>query len=243
MEICWRESYGVRSYDVDFCGVATLGAMCRFMQEVATAHAETIGVGFDALTAKGMAWVLARQRIEIDRMPGMGETVTARTWPSGKDRLFFYREFSFAAADGSPLLRATTSWFVIAVETRERQPADAFIDELFPMGEPQFAKRTARLKAQSGGDAGPTFPVRYGDLDVNDHVNNVRYLEWLLDGLPLEFHRASRLRSIEVNYLAETLPGDTVRIVNTDRGDGAMSHRIVCGDRNLVLAETSWGAR
>jgi acyl-ACP thioesterase len=242
METYWQEKYGVRSYDVDFHGEATLGAMCRFMQEVAGAHAETIGVGFEALTSKGMAWVLARQRIEIDRMPGVGETVTARTWPSGKDRLFFYRDFHFAAADGRTLLRATTAWFVIAIATRERQPAEAFIDELFPMGEPQFENRPARLRPQSGGGAGPVFPVRYGDLDVNDHVNNVRYLEWLLDGLPIEFHRGNRLRSIDVNYLAETLPGDAVRIVNAESGDGTLSHRIVCDERNLVLAQTSWDA-
>jgi len=243
METYWREEYEVRSYQIDFQGEATLGAMGRFMQEVATAHAEHLGVGFEALSGKGMAWVLARQRIEIERMPGMGETITARTWPTRHGRLFFYRDFAFTGAGGSPLLRANTTWFAMAVENRMPQPAEAFLDDPIPMGESQFDREPAKLRPDADGEAGAAFPVRYGDLDVNGHVNNVRYLEWLMDDQPVEFHRRNRLRSIEVNYVGEAVPGDDVRIVTTDRGGSRMGHRIACGQRNFLLARTGWDAR
>ena len=61
-----------------------------------------------------------------------------------------------------------------------------------------------------------TFQVRNSDLDVNGHVNNTRYAQWILDSIPLEAHAAYRLDEYEINFLAETNVGDTVVI---ERGE------------------------
>ena len=95
----WQTEHTICSYDVDPHQTARLPALCRFMQEAAYLHAGHLGLGHSFLLAKGLAWVLARQRIQINRLPTWGKSVRIRTWPSGRDRLFFYRDFEMVDGD------------------------------------------------------------------------------------------------------------------------------------------------
>jgi medium-chain acyl-[acyl-carrier-protein] hydrolase len=72
------------------------------MQESAYLHAEHLGVGHTQLAPLQMSWVLSRMRIEISRWPKWGDTVRLRTWPSGRDRLFYYRDFEIKDGDDNP---------------------------------------------------------------------------------------------------------------------------------------------
>jgi acyl-ACP thioesterase len=237
--------HAVRSYDVDLHGEATAPALCRFMQETAMHHAEHLDLGQNRLAAMNMAWVLVRLRFRLSAAPAMGAGVTVTTWPSGIDRLFFYRDFRIVAA-GAEVMATTTAWFVIDLASRTRQHPDKFFHSEFPLGEPLFPSKPARLKGIVPDESGPAVPVLYSDLDVNAHVNNVRYLEWVLDGLPLEFHQQHQLREAELNYMAEAVGGDEVRADRQQTGPFQFAHRIVLSgaeEKELLRARTVWEAR
>jgi acyl-ACP thioesterase len=89
----WKTQQVICSYDVDPQLQVRLPVLCRFMQEAAYHHAEHLDLGHSHLSARRLAWVLARQRIVVEQLPQWGDTVRLRTWPSGRDRLFFYRDF------------------------------------------------------------------------------------------------------------------------------------------------------
>jgi acyl-ACP thioesterase len=85
--------------------------------------------------------------------------------------------------------------------------------------------------------------VRYSDIDVNRHVNSARYIGWLLDSYPPEFHRTHTLRSLEVNYLAETLWPDSVWVKSQKKPAGQFAHSIVKSSQEEVCrAELTWNA-
>ncbi len=232
----------VCSYDVDIHGEVKCSALVRFMQETALHHAEHLDLGSSRLAAGNMAWVLVRQRFRLSALPRMGDVVTVATWPSGADRLFFYRDFRITGPGGSQVLEATTSWFVIDLEERRRRHPDAYFESELPLGAPLFDTRPARLKAFEPEAAGPATPAGYSDLDINGHVNNVRYLEWLFDGLPVGFHWQQRLRECELNYLAEAVGGDEVRAEYRQTSPGEFIHRILktAGGKELLRARTIW---
>ncbi len=56
------------------------------------------------------------------------------------------------------------------------------------------------------------FPVRNSDLDINQHVNNTKYAQWILDAIPYDYHRSLRLKTYSVNFLSETHLQDEVRV-------------------------------
>ncbi|WP_372845576.1 acyl-[acyl-carrier-protein] thioesterase [Pontiella sp.] len=238
----WKAEHVIRSYEVDPSGVARLSSFCRFMQEAAYLHAEHLGVGHSQLSQQGISWVLARMRIEVARLPKWGEPIRLRTWPSSRDRLFFYRDFEIADGDGRRLMQAGTAWFVIDIQKRERMIPDWWTTAEYPIGGRLFDAKLGRLKS-CGCEGGESMPVRYGDLDQNGHVNNVRYIEWMLDGLPPEFHQTHVLQSLEVNYLAEAVYGHQVSVCCNEIEPRIFEHGIRANDAELFRARSVWAAR
>ena len=208
------------------------------MQEEAYSHAEHSGLGYSHLSPLNIAWVLSRMRIEVDQLPKWGDTVKLRTWPSGRDRLFYYRDFEITGGDGMTLMRASTAWFVIDYEKRARIIPDWWTTAEYPIGPKILESKLARLKS-GGCKGGDSMSVNYGDLDQNGHVSNIRYIEWILNSLPLEFHQVNEIQSLEVNYLSEAMYGHSVSIC--EKHDGAtMNHGIIAGGTDLFRARSVW---
>lgn len=234
----WRTEHLIRSYDVDPGCTARLPVLCKYMQEAAYHHAEHLGVGHTHLSPLNMGWVLSRMRIEVNRLPKWGETVKLRTWPSGRDRLFYNRDFEITDGGGEIILQASTAWFVIDVNRRERLIPEWWQTAEYPFGSKVFSRKLERLKA-CGCSSGEPVTVNYGDLDQNGHVNNVRYIEWILNSLPLEFHQQRRIRSVEVNYLSEAVYGHAISVC--EKGDElTLDHSIRADGEDLFRARSVW---
>jgi medium-chain acyl-[acyl-carrier-protein] hydrolase len=244
----WQETYLVRSYEADVQGNATMPLLCRLMQESASNHAEHLGLGITWLNENNLAWVLRRQRITMDAYPRWGETVRILTWPTGKDRLLWHRDFSLLNEKGDVIGRATTAWLVIDRASRRPQRADT-LPPLDPPSDverafPRWAERVAALSEHA-----PSYfvGVRYRDLDVNAHVNSAQYIEWTLEAFDLGFHRTHHLREIEVNYLLEALYKDRLsahceRAGQEQKGQQTYLHSLVRDSDKLELyrARTLW---
>ena len=230
--------FEVRSFDVDTSCTARLPVFCKYMQEAAYYHAEHFGLGHSHLSSLNMAWVLSRMRVEVDRLPKWGETVKLRTWPSGRDRLFYYRDFEITDGDGKRLMQASTAWFIIDYIKRERILPDWWTTSGLPIGPKVFTSKLGRLKS-CGCVGGEPMSVNYGDLDQNGHVSNIRYVEWILNGLPLEFYQTHTVQSLEVNYLAEAVYGHSVSICGKHDGQ-TINHGIIADGTDLFRAQSVW---
>jgi acyl-ACP thioesterase len=161
----------------------------------------------------GQGWLLSRMSVQVDRRPQFTETITVRTWPRGPEKLFAMRHFDIRDAGDIPVVRAVSGWLIIDME--KRRP-------LRPQGTMDILPRNEGIDALTGGTAGLSqrpnlqkaaeHSVVYTDLDFNNHVNNVSYIRWIEDALdPKLLENASQMR-LDINYLNETLPGETVEI-------------------------------
>jgi len=238
----WEDSYEVRSYDVDFNGVAKCESLCQFMQESAWHHAEHLGVGYAQLVGKGLMWVLSRLSVTLARAPRWGETVRLRTWMSGRDRLFCYRDFRFVDQDECVLGAATTVWFAVDQRSRRPQRTDSYLSVEPQTNERAGEGRAPAIPAVQVRDHERPCRVGYGDLDTNGHVSNATYVGWLLDGLPLAHHQAAVLRSLEIEYLAEAFGDEALSVVCEEVTDSALLHAVIREGEGVALcrARTSW---
>jgi medium-chain acyl-[acyl-carrier-protein] hydrolase len=242
----WNESFHIRSYDVDSEGLATLPALCRFMQEAALNHASHLGVGLSHLRAQDLLWVLARQRITVHEVPSLDESVTIRTEPTGKDRLFCYRDFAMLDGAGRVIGEAHTVWFVMGRRDKKPRRPDSYFTVRFSDGRegtPPTRLRKLPEPKTSGIPSG--LSVTYRDLDMNEHVNNVRYIEWIIDSFPLEFIRNHALKELEIDYLAEALYADELSLGREDTEGLMFLHSLTrpVDNTHICRARTAWKGR
>jgi acyl-ACP thioesterase len=235
--------FPVHGYEVDAFHELALPALSGYLQEAAAAHATELGCGLDALRARGLTWVLIRQRIEVPHRIRLGDELTITTWPSGIERLLVSREFSVTCG-GVEVARSSTAWLVLELATRRPvRPAEALDPLLRPRSEP-LLPLVARLDPPAPGAAEWTFEVRFQDIDANLHVNNAAYVAWALESISAERWRARRPCAVEVHYLAEARHGEVVCSRSSEQGD-ELRHSIARrGDgRELARLRTWWAAR
>ncbi|MDR1128215.1 MAG: acyl-ACP thioesterase, partial [Treponema sp.] len=128
----WREEFTVRFGAVDRSDRLTLAAVFDVFQELAISHAEALGVGRDALAASRQGWVLSRMAVVIDRRPKWGETVTARSWPRGADRLFAVRDYDIQDRDGQALVRGRSGWIILDLDRRRPLRVQPVVEKFPP---------------------------------------------------------------------------------------------------------------
>jgi len=48
------------------------------------------------------------------------------------------------------------------------------------------------------------------DLDINQHVNNVNYIEWAIEAIPIKVIQRYQLSQFEISFRSESKYGDSV---------------------------------
>ena len=232
---CWQ----VRTYECGPDGLATLPTICNYLQEAASLNAESLKFSKSDFNAAGenISWVLTRLKVRMDRFPAWEDHVHVATWPRGGRKIVAWRDFLLTDDAGGVFGRATSEWMLIDLATRKVVPvpqevfaaADTSRSAVF--GEEDFAR--FRWPAEAADVVSQTFRARRGDIDLNGHVNNVHYVEWMLEALPDGF----RPNACEVVFKAETLVGEEVRAEAIAEDDGAFLCRAIAADgRDHALA-------
>ena len=242
----WTESFRVRSYDVTPGGTASVLALADYFQEAAGRHADALGVSMQEFLDEGKAWVLAHLHLQLERRPRWNDTVEIETWPSGLDRLFARREFVFRDETGTQLAQGTSAWLVIDVERRRPLRPPSVLHDIDTPDRPRPVDADLDdLPAPDRVDRTRDFTVRYHDLDLNRHVNNVRYLEWALETLPAEVLDEYECLALALQFEAEATHGDPIRATAALQHDGGtlrVRHRLAHAgsDETLARAVTTW---
>ncbi len=241
----WENGYVVGFYEVDAKNRVFLSSLWRYLQETAWNHANGIGIGYSDLARHGFFWVLSRLAIEINEYPGWGEKIRVKTWLLESSRLYAFRDFSIFKEEGRIIGGAKSAWVVLDLKTRKPQRIEPFLKGLNPLPEEHGAHtRLDKLPAPSAPHEETFFPVRYSDLDMNLHVTNSRYIEWILDSYSFEIYQTHRIRTFEINFLAESAFGEEVSVRTEKQNDSAPTflHTIVRkkDGRELCRARVRW---
>lgn len=239
----WSETLRVRASEVGPDGLARPTALGDWLQEAAGNHATALGWAVDQLGDRGLTWVLSRLHVRVARLPRWRDEVCVSTWPAGAARAYALREFRVSAADGGELAVGTSGWLLVNLESR--RPVRP------PEGIHEMARHTPgrllddpfeKLPELAAAGHERAFDVRFADLDLNRHVNNVVVIGWALEALPHEVLAGRRLAELEIEFRAESLLGDRVVAQTQLAGDGSFLHRVVrpADGRELARARTSW---
>ena len=205
----------INNYQCDFDQRLKPEVFFQFMTDAAGSHSEMLGYGFKTLIEKNYYWVLSRLKIQFYRFPVFGEQIIVRTWPKTiQQKLFFIRDFEILAEDGTQLAAATSAWLIIDANTRKMVPtAAAHLDLPSTPDKQGIEGPLEKIGLRGSGISRLNVTAGYSVVDMQGHVNNSRYLQWICDCFPWEMYQTKMLDWLQINYDSEILPGEQVELL------------------------------
>lgn len=212
-----EKDYPIHFGHIDNRGQARPSAFFAIMQDAATEHADALHIGREDLQA---VWVLSRLHCRLSRPVLVHETIHVRTWCAGIKGATWLRAFDLSV-DGEPVGQALSSWVVLDSDSRRilrptQIPAAQDYLALVPGQSPAVPGKLAcgALRPHH------VHTVRYSDLDINGHMNNVKTVDVVCDGLELDRRAGQFVSEIQVNYTAECMPGEEIALSVGEDGQG-----------------------
>jgi medium-chain acyl-[acyl-carrier-protein] hydrolase len=230
--------YTIRTYEADPLGTLRLGSLMNLLEDAASQNASELGASVEDLHKNGITWVLSRMQIDLFQMPKFQDSVDIKTWPSGIDRFFTYRDFQVTSDSGEILLNATSTWVVLDMTQRKVIPIPQFIkDRKFVKSDVRLIGSGTKIKTNHSFDFAAEIKVMKSDLDRNNHTNNARYFSWILEPLPKHFDDYS-IKSVDICFKSETYFGDELISKAVSVQEKATNHIILSKEDNkeVVIA-------
>lgn len=243
LEPIGKYEFVIDAYLTDFRGKATLPMIGGFMLQCATKHAEERGFGYSYMTDRKKAWVLSRLAVELYEYPKNDSSFVVKTWIGTVNRLFTERRFAFENMDGQEIGFARSLWAAIDMETRkptnimELDSMIALMDEnkscpIDELGKIPIIKEGAQL-AES-------IKIKYSDIDINKHLNSMKYIEHLVDVFDIEMFKEKEIRRLDINYLSEGRYGTTVNIIRQEIKNSEFLLEMQASGTTICSAKTIW---
>ena len=184
--------------------------LCNILQLTAAAHSEVGGISFSDMQEFNQAWVLSRMRVEITELPKWKDVVTVKTWINTLENSRSVRALELYV-NGKKMIGCETFWAVFNTKIR-RPEALALPFEHFELYPEQKATHNTFSKINLGNETKMVFEKRVAlsDLDIVNHVNNVKYLEWCLDFVDVKLILNQKIESFEMNFMKELSLKDKV---------------------------------
>lgn len=213
-EPTYTSEFYLAAGDATAQGRMPLGLVFDRCIEVATDHANALGVGYDDMILHGQSWVLSRVAIEMRRYPEINERYSVTTWVEKVSRAFSMRNFAIRAENGETIGYGRSTWVAIDVEKRTLGDISRYTQlEEISRELPCPIEPVGRHRAVAEPTLESDYRFQYSDIDSNRHVNTVRYVELLLNSWPLEFFDRHEVSRVEVSFMKESYFGEEARVV------------------------------
>ncbi|KAJ8492760.1 hypothetical protein OPV22_014481 [Ensete ventricosum] len=222
----YRQTVVIRSYEVGPDKTATLETILNLLQETALNHvwlSGLLGDGFGAthgMMRNNLIWVVTRMHVLLDEYPIWGEVVEIDTWVGASGKNGMRRDWLLRSRfTGRVFCRATSTWVMMNQQTRRLSKMPEEVRrEISPwFTEMRAVQGEALEKIEKLDDnakyVNSNLKPKWNDLDMNHHVNNVKYVRWMLETIPDEFMEDHQLSSIVLEYRRECDSSDTVQSI------------------------------
>ena len=230
-------SFVAEPFHVDFNGRLTMGVLGNHLLNCAGFHAADRGFGIAELNENQYTWVLSRLAIELDELPRQYEDFSIQTWVENVYRLFTDRNFAILDKDGKPIGYARSVSAMNSMQTRK--PADLLTlhggsitdyicDKECPIAKPGRIKVTQDTPVAE-------YLTKYSDIDINGHVNSIKYIEHILDLFPIETFKEKQIKRFEMAYVAESYYGDTLSFYREEVGENEFDIEVKKNNREVVV--------
>ena len=218
-------------FHCDFSHHLFMGHLGNHMLNAADFHSRDRGFGMDFLNSINKTWVLSRLAIELDEMPLQYDNIYVETWVESAMRYFTQRNFRVVSEEGTKVYGYGRSiWAMIDTETR--QPTNIFdidngaiVNWVEKDKENPMSKLT-RVQMDDKAELVRSIDTYYNDVDINGHINSVKYIEHVLDLFPIMWYKEHPLKRFDIAYVAEAHQGDRLNFYQEQDAEDVLAFKI-----------------
>ena len=211
MEPIFVKEFEISPVAVDQFGRLKASRLLEYLQTVAGEHSAILGTDQNALMDKNLFWAVIRHRVQITRLPGSGEKLRIETWPMPTTRTAYPRSTIAYDENGNECFRSISLWILMDGNTRAMVlPGKSGVEVTGLLRGCELRAPSSQLPREMGETDERS--VRYTDLDLNGHMNNCRYLDWVEDLLPSAFHKCHEIREFTLCYMSEVQENEPVQL-------------------------------
>jgi acyl-ACP thioesterase len=213
-------SFQIQPQFVDFQYRVTMASLGDILLTAAGLNADDNGFGIRDLNEIGCSWVLLRLAVEMKYYPEQYERITVETWIEDIGRASTTRNFCIRNEKNEMIGNACSNWAMLDMQTRRAKDLQSLEGiHNFASGIKGLIEKPIKLGPVEGNEY-DKFKVKYSDIDINGHVNSVRYIQWIGDCFSLDNYRKSQIKRFEINYINEMLYDDFVEITGIEKESG-----------------------
>lgn len=235
MEPYIEKKYFLSANDANAEGNLSLTSLTSNIIDIATDHANSIGIGNPTMVDIHAGWILSRLTIDLKETPKVNSEYVLKTWIEDFNRHFSARCFSITSPEGKIYGYSRTIWLVMDAVNHKNLglshlnlPKEMILGESAPISrqEKHFPivenEKDVIGKSILATHNPYRYTFQYCDLDFYRHVNTVRYVTMLLNQFTLKEHDESRVSRIELSFLHEASYGMNTILLRADSKDDSL---------------------
>ena len=211
----YKKEYYIGSNDVDQFLELKLSSFFKLMQDIATEHAEILDIGKANTLDKGLYWVITRVEVDIIRMPKYLQTIVLKTYPGDDLKFIFPRYFILEDLKGNVLMRASSTWMVLN-KNNHHPCLNPFNGKSLPPEHYEGELPLPRKCITSDTSLVETRKVRYSDVDLNGHLNNTKYIDYIIDIHDSDFYKKNSITHFLINYDKELMDNNIFNLYSNN---------------------------
>lgn len=223
-------------FHCDFSHRLFMGHLGNHLLNAADFHSTDRNFGMTFLNPIHKTWVLSRLAVEMDDMPLQYTKFYVETWVESAMKYFTNRNFRIVGEDDKVYGYGRSVWAMIDTETR--QPQDILeihngdIANWIESEKECPIEKSSRVRMTDRAEFVREIDTYYNDVDVNGHVNSIKYIEHILDLFDMSYYRQFNIRRFEIAYVAESYCGDKLSFWREQIADNEYCIRITKNTEN-----------
>ena len=182
------------------------------LQDIAEMHSAEVGYGIKDIDKTNYSWALLNWKVKIITRPKYGDIITINTWSRYSTKLYSYRDFEVLNSEGEVIAIATSKWILIDVlKGRVSKIDESLISKYYPENKSVFdIIELPKLEQPENFSNSIKYGIRKSDIDINNHVNNLCYLDIACEAFPDEIYKLNTCNEFEILYKHQIKIDDSV---------------------------------
>lgn len=237
MQAKLEREYYLRASDFDCNGKIRISAVLELFQDIAGAHAAMLGCSGEEMQKRGLLWVLVGVRLQILKQPKEHSVVKILTWPLEQKGIRFVRDYKVFDENGELIILGSSKWaFIDIAERKLARVSDIYPSELDYCTDKSF-EADEKIPTFSEADATYTVVPQFSHLDTNNHVNNTKYADFIMDSLGSV---SQSVIAAQIDYKSEVLYKEPLTIAYKNEQNATLFKGTDENGQTKFIAKFTW---
>lgn len=209
-----ENEYTVKLSEIDKNNQITNKALLSYLEDIGGIHSNIAGYGLLNILETHLSWILLEWKLQIIRRPIYNEKIKVKTWSKESIRCYAYRDFEVCDIKGNVIAKAISKWTLIDIEKGKIVRVD---DKILSKYNPELNKTIfenedfEKIREPEKYELETEYKVKRADIDVNNHMHNLNYIELAVEALPEQVYKENQFDNVRITYKKEIKLGETIR--------------------------------